>query len=80
VEGAVQEWIAGISTIQATYPNDVPEQIAGNVLIGGAEANEEAGRTEEAASIAGVMRNAESVRSAEEKMENAAAARTAATS
>jgi len=79
-EDAVQEWTAGTLSIQATFPNDALEKTAENVLIGGAEATEEAGKIGEAVSIAGVMRRDGSDRLAEERMESAAAVRTAATS
>jgi hypothetical protein len=67
-------------TIQATFLNDAPVKTAENVLIGGAEATEEAGKIGEAVSIAGVMRKGGSGRLAEERTESAAAARTAETS
>jgi hypothetical protein len=73
LEGAVQESTAAILTIQATFPNDVPEKTAESALTGGPEAIEDPGKIAEAASIAGVVRNGESVRSAAEKTENAAA-------
>jgi hypothetical protein len=79
-EDAVQEWTAGTLSIQATFPNDALEKTAENVLIGGAEATEEARKIGEAVSIAGVMRRDGSDRLAEERTENAAAVRTAATS
>jgi hypothetical protein len=80
LEGAVQESIGGISSIQAIYQNDVPVKIAENVLIGAAEATEDPGKIDEAALTGGIMRRGESVRSAAERTVSAAAAKTAATS
>jgi hypothetical protein len=67
-------------TIQATFPNDAPEKTAETAMIGETEMTGEAATTGEADWIAGVMRRGESDRLAEEKTENAVAARTAATS
>jgi hypothetical protein len=80
VEDAVQEWSAGILAIQATFRSDAPDKIAGDLLIDEAELIEGAERSEEAGWIAGATRRGESGRSAAERTESAAAARTAATS
>jgi len=80
VEGAVQGQTEGILNTQATFRNGAPEKTAENVLIGAAEAIEEAGKIAEAVSIAGASMRGGPERLAGERTESAAAARTAATS
>ena len=64
----------------ATFRSDAAEKTAGELLIDGAALIEEPGRIEEAVSIAGALTKGESGRWAGERMESAAAARTAAIS
>ena len=67
-------------TTQPTFLNDAAEKTAETARIGETVKIGEAERTEGVVAIAAVTRRGESVRSAGEKTESVAAARTAATS